>query len=59
MTCVMFLLVMLVWFVLGAATMVVVAALGRAGRLQDERRAAATSLTTRTTDRRPAVARAA
>ncbi|QXG74635.1 hypothetical protein KUM42_12130 [Modestobacter sp. L9-4] len=55
----MFLLLMLAWFVLGAATMVVVAALGRAGRLQDERRAAATGLTTQTTDRRPVVARAA
>jgi hypothetical protein len=59
MTCVMFLLLMLAWFVLGAATMVVVAALGRAGRLQDERRAAATGPATRTTDRRPVVARAA
>ena len=41
MTCVMFLLLMLTWVVLGAAAMVVVAALGRAGRVQDERRAAA------------------
>jgi hypothetical protein len=59
MTCVMFLLLMLAWFVLGAVTMVVVAALGRAGRLQDERRAAATSRATPATDRRPVVARAA
>jgi hypothetical protein len=41
MTHVMFLLLMLVWVVLGTATTVVVAALGRAGRLQDERRASA------------------
>jgi hypothetical protein len=42
MTHVMFLLLMIAWFVLGAVTMVVVAALGRAGHLQDELRAAAT-----------------
>ena len=37
----MLLLLMVLWFALGAVTMVVVAALGRAGRMQDERRAAA------------------
>ena len=42
MTHVMFLLLMISWVVLGVVTMVVVAALGRAGRLQDERRASAT-----------------
>jgi hypothetical protein len=42
MTHVMFLLLMIAWFVLGAATMVVVAALGRAGHVQDELRAAGT-----------------
>ncbi len=41
MTHVMFLLLLVTWFALGAVTMVVVAALGRAGRMQDERRAAA------------------
>ena len=38
---VMFLLLMISWVMLGAVAMVVVAALGRAGRLQDERRASA------------------
>ena len=37
----MFLLLMITWFALGAVTMVVVAALGRAGKMQDQRRAAA------------------
>jgi hypothetical protein len=41
MTCVMFVLLLILWFALGAATMVFIAALGRAGRLQDERRAVA------------------
>lgn len=41
MTHVMFLLLMISWVVLGAVTMVVVAALGRAGRMQDQLRASA------------------
>ena len=41
MTYVMFLLLMVTWVVLGAVTMVVVAALGRAGQMQDERRVSA------------------
>lgn len=38
MTCVMLTILMLAWVLLGAVVMVVVAALGRAGHLQDERR---------------------
>ena len=58
MTCVMFLLLMLAWVVLGVATMVVVSALGRAGQLQDERRAAAAGPTL-LTDEQPSAAYAA
>ena len=55
----MFLLLMVIWFTLGAVTMVVVAALGRAGRMQDERRAAAVSRTQSPTEARQRLLRAA
>ena len=60
MTWVMFLLLLMIsWFALGAVTMVVVAALGRAGRMQDERRAAAVSRARMLAEPRSAFARAA
>ena len=59
MTYVMFLLLLLAWFALGAVTMVVVAALGRAGRMQDERRAAAVRHARMLSEPRSAFARAA
>lgn len=60
MTHVMFLLLMmLAWVVLGAATMVVVAALGRAGRMQDERRASVTGRPLLIAEQRQPVAHAA
>jgi hypothetical protein len=59
MTYVMFLVLMVSWFALGAVTMVVMAALGRAGRMQDERRAAAVRRARVLSESRSSYARAA